>query len=185
LITLNGTYDVWLQRGTIRMYNVIWSSVDVVPSDSTYTILYPGWLTIRCRIYDATVVLRDFLDFPVAGANVTLVLPNTTRVWLLTDSNGEAHFTQIPAGRLSGSVSSYGITYIREQDLTADSVIQLSLAISVNTIWFLIAISVGAVSGLLYLLWRRERAKLRMPPPPLPPPPEQDDGIFAGPNGRR
>jgi len=186
LIIMNGTYDVWLQKGTIRMSNAIWSSVDVTPIVSTYSIFYPGWLTMRCRIYDATVVLRDFLDFPVAGANVTLVLPNMTRVWLLTDADGEAHFTRIPAGRLSGSVSSYGITYIREQDLTADSVIQLSLGISVNTIWFIIAISVGAVSGLLYLLWRRERARKRLPPPPPPSPSEQqDDGIFTSPNGKR
>jgi len=184
LITLNGTYDVWLQKGTIKLYNVIWSSVDVLPIVSSYSIFYPGSLTMRCRIYDATVVLRDFLDFPVAGANVTLVLPNMTRVWLLSDADGEAHFTQIPAGKLSGSVSSYGTTYIPEQDLTADAVIQLSLGVSVNTIWFLIAISVGVVTGFLYLLWRRERARKKLPPPPPPTAPGEGDGIFPGPDGK-
>jgi len=154
-IVLNYTYDVWLRQGTITIANIIWSAVDVKPVDTTYPIQGPSTLTMNCRIYALTVEVYDSLSLPVVGANITLVLPNMTRVWLLTNSDGEAHFAQIPTGRLSGRVSYLGfITSIAEQDLTQDSSIRLSLALSLSTIAFVSSI-VGAMALALILYWRK------------------------------
>jgi len=164
-----GTYEIWLQQGTITITNVVWSSVDVKPVDTTYQIQGPRTLTMRCSVFDLTVELSDSLSLPVSGANVTLILANQTRVWLLTDSDGKAQFTQIPAGSLSGTVSNLGfITPIPEQDLTSDSVIRLSLALSTSTIIFVAMVAIVVISGLI--IWRVRTKRKRLPPPPPPPP---------------
>jgi len=167
-IVLNGNYDVWLQQGTITITNVIWSSVDVKPIDTTYPIQGPRTLTLNCRIYALTVEVGDGLSLPVAGANVTLVLPNTTRVWLMTDSDGKAHFAQIPAGRLGGSVSYLGfITTIAEQDLAQDTNIKLSLALSLSTIVFVASIAGAMVLALTFYLRKRGPRKREQKPDKL------------------
>jgi len=167
-MVLNGTYEVWLQQGTITITNIIWSSVDVKPVDTTYQIQGPRMLALRCNVFDLTVELSDSLSLPVAGANITLVLPNQTRVWLLTDSDGKAQFTQIPAGSLSGTVSNLGfITPIPEQDLTSDSVIRLSLALSASTIVLIASISTAMLVALLFFLRKRGPKKVKGKPDKL------------------
>lgn len=167
-MVLNGTYEIWLQQGTITITNVVWSSVDVKPTDTTYQIQGPRTITMRCSVYDLTVELSDSLSLPVAGANITLVLPNQTRVWLLTDSDGKAQFTQIPAGSLSGTVSNLGfITPIPEQDLTSDSVIRLSLALSASTIVLIASISTAMLVALLFFLRKRGPKKVKGKPDKL------------------
>jgi len=165
---LNGTYELWLQQGAITITNIIWSSVDVRPADTTYQIQGPRTLAIRCNVFDVTVQLSDSLSLPVSGANVTLVLPNTTRAWLLTDADGEAHFAQIPAGSLSGTVSNLGfITPIPEQDLTSDSTIRLSLVLSASTIVLIGSILTVMLLALLFFLRKKGPKRVKGKPDKL------------------
>jgi len=167
-IVLNGTYDVWLPQGTITITNIIWSSVDVKPADTTYPIQGPRTLTMNCRIYALTVEVHDGLSLTVAGANVTLVLPNQTRAWLMTDSEGKARFTQIPAGRLSGSVSYLGfVTPIAEHDLSPEMIITLSLALSFSTIVLVASIAGAMVLALMLYVRKRGPRKREQKPDKL------------------
>lgn len=181
-ITLRGRYDVWLPQGKMMITSIIWSAVNVMPSDSTYTILGPT-LVIYCRVYDVTVVVKDIIDLPVLGAIVTLVLPNGTRASRMTNLKGKAIFYRIPTGMLSGTVSYLGIiTTIASQDLTSDLTMSHTLVLSFNTIMFVTTVVVIVVSG--FFIWRvSTKRKQGLPPPPTsltvdqgqPPPPEPSE----------
>jgi hypothetical protein len=159
---LNGTYNLWLQKGMILISNIIWSGVNVKPGNSSYTIVGPRTLMILCKIYDVTVNVRDGLDFPVGGANVTLLLPNQTRVWRTTDADGNAFFYQVPAGTVSCTVSSLGImTSLGEREVNSVTVIRASVAISFNTVVLGIVMPVVALSvvAFFYLRMRKKPQK--------------------------
>lgn len=167
IITLNGTYDVWLQEGTVIVSNIIWSSINVISENLIYRVQGPANLSIRCRIYDVEVRVRDSFDFPVQGANVTLVLPNQTSVWRTTDSEGKAIFIGIPVGRIDGSVSNLGTTTpISGIEITSNYTIPVFIPLSMNTILILVAMLVGIVATLL-VIWMKRGAKKQKVPEPL------------------
>jgi hypothetical protein len=166
MITLNDTYDVWLQEGIVIISNIIWSGINVKPDNTTYHIQSPRNLTIYCRIYDVTVYVRDVFDFPIQGANATLLLPNQTSIWRTTDNEGKATFIGIPVGKIHGSVSNLGVTtLINEVDITSDYTISISMPLSVNTILIIIITCAGIISSILIIWMKRGTKRQRVPEP--------------------
>ena len=158
-IMLSGRYDIWLPQGTLMISNIVWSAVDVKPSNTTYTIRGPRTLSIRCRVYDVIVLVKDSIDLPVLGANVTLILPNGTVASRMTGDGGFANFYRVPAGMLSGTVANLGIiTTIADQELTSDLTLQYTMALSFGTITFMI-IMAAAILVVLAFYWRRKARK--------------------------
>ncbi|MBO3804107.1 MAG: hypothetical protein JTT11_09640, partial [Candidatus Brockarchaeota archaeon] len=165
-VSLYGTYDVWMQEGTAVVSSIMWQGINVKPEGTVYRVQGPADLQVRCRIYDVEVRVKDGFDFPVQGANVTLLLPNQTRVWRLTDGEGRAEFAWIPVGRVEGSVSNLGMaTPIEGIDLVTDYAVTVSIPLSANSILVLAAACVGVASTILVIWMKRGARKQKVPEP--------------------
>ena len=105
-------FELWLDSGSrFQIYTVMWENVDVKSTDNaTYTVNAPLNEVILCRIYDARLVVSDYLGIPISGARVMFTLTNGTIVYSTTGSDGSVNLSMIPLGTFRASVSNLGTT---------------------------------------------------------------------------
>jgi hypothetical protein len=178
-VTFSSYTSLWLDEGTWTLKQVIWHGVDVKKAESSYNPKPRDTWTVQLRVYSLTVkVTSSLTGWTVAGATVTVTLPDSSILTNRTDSKGSVIFAQIPPGTLSVTVEKDGSSSQRSISVTGD--LQESFAVlpmsDVTTYIVLPIVGVSALAVSLTIYLRRKRIPAPAPKPfliettpPVPP----------------
>jgi len=93
-----GYTGLWLDEGTWTLKQVIWHGVDVKKAEASYNPKPRDTWRIQLRVYSLTVkVTSSLTGWAVAGAKVSITLPDAVELSNSTDNQGSAVFAQLPA----------------------------------------------------------------------------------------
>jgi hypothetical protein len=163
LVTANGeTQSVtggsfWSDSGgTLQVVNINWKGIDVTPAQTTtYTVASPFSITLKARVYEAQVSVRDLLGFSIGGEPYTITFANLTIKHGSTPGNGVINLGDIPLGTFQGSVSYLGLTTSFSGDASTSQTTVVIVPFSFSLIAILIA---AVVAVALVFVYRRRRA---------------------------
>lgn len=98
--TLSTYSDRWLAAAVWTVTDAIWQSMPGTVSGVVTIDLRTGPVSaqIPLKAYSATVKVVDRANNPIAGADLSVTLSNTTVVSFTTDSQGQAQLGHIPIG---------------------------------------------------------------------------------------
>jgi hypothetical protein len=141
--------------GTLQVMSVYWKGVDVTPAHTqVYTVGSPFDITLKARVYEAQVSVKDFLGFSIGGAHYTVTFANQTTARGSTAGNGVISLGLIPLGTFQGSVSYLGAT----TSFSGDASINPTTGVVVFLSFSLIAVLVAAVAVVaIVFVYRRSR----------------------------
>jgi hypothetical protein len=116
-------WGIWLNVGAkFQIVQILWESTEVKPNTPTvYTVNGPLNKTLLCRIYDAKILVKDYLGLPIAGAKVSLILDNGTKLQTSSDTNGLSNFQMIPLGTFQATTINLGTTASTKGDASTQS----------------------------------------------------------------
>ncbi len=117
------SFGIWLNAGTnFQITEVIWENTNVKPDfPIEYTVNGPLNETLLCRIYDANIVVQDYLGLPIAGAKVSCDLANGTKLQANSDTDGTANFQMIPLGTFQATAHNLGVSASANGDATTQT----------------------------------------------------------------
>jgi hypothetical protein len=98
--------SLWLYSGSYQVTQAEWMGTNVASARDvpvTFAVTASKTIVVPLPIYDETIVVTDIYGLPVSGANVTMTVGNQIQQ-LLTNSKGQAVFTQVPLGYMNGTV---------------------------------------------------------------------------------
>jgi hypothetical protein len=151
--------NAWLDSGkSFIVSNLTYEGVNVTPTSQIhYSVLGPAVVTLKARIYDATLKVTDLLGLPVSGAQVRLKLANGTTVTGQTDGNGFFVAPSIPLGNFTGSVASLGQTSQIAGDASKGAATEARVLLSIPVLAFLAGLVAIAVGLSIYVLRTRSK----------------------------
>ena len=161
----NATLDVqgqsvWLTNGTsFRILGVTWESASVGPANSPSFEVQgaPLNVTLDTRVYVASVKVVDLFGLPVSGAQVSMTLANGTTVTGTTKGDGTFSAGMVPLGTFTARVSNLGSSgQIVGDAASGQAVAQGRVALSLVSVFAIVAIIVGAAIGGFLLLRKRK-----------------------------
>jgi len=152
------TSNVWVDSGaSLQVTSIIWGGVDVAPQKpSSYTVSSPLTATINARVYSAIIAVKDFLGFPVGGADCTVTLANGTTLHETASGAGTVVLPLIPLGTFQGTASALGLTSSFSGDASTQGSVVAHLPLSWAVIIVLVVVVLILVLGLAVLLRRRK-----------------------------
>ncbi len=144
--------SVWVDAGSsIQIVSVNWKGVEVTPAQvPTYKVASPLSVTFPVRVFEATVVVKDLLGFPIGGAQYSVTLANKTSLHGTTSGDGTIPLGPVPLGTYIGSVSYLGVTTSFTGDATTGPTTSVIVSLSYSLIVLLIALVVVVVA-VIYL----------------------------------
>jgi hypothetical protein len=152
------SFELWLDSGSkFQIYSVIWENMDVKPtSNVTYTVNAPLNETILDRVFNAKLLVTDYLGIPISGVKVTFTLANGTTIQSTTGIDGTVSLPMIPLGTFHASASYLGTTMTVVGDASIQSVTILKIFASYPTLGLIavmVVIVIAAVAA--FMLVRR------------------------------
>lgn len=139
--------NAWMDNGTsFSISGLFWEGSDVKPVPSAPYLVAPNeTVTVRCRVYSASVLVQDPLGIPVGGAAVSARLANGTTATSTTGSNGVAELGLIPIGTYQATASSLGASASASADASVTSRAPLTVPLSLPVV------GVAAAAALLFV----------------------------------
>jgi hypothetical protein len=160
--TLNLTGPaVWLNNGSsFSLAGVLWEGADVKPSSSiSFNVASPLSPKIQTRVYDARLRVTDYLGLPVAGAGATIELANgTTLSRRTTAQDGTVLVPEIPQGRFTATVSSFGVETKILGDASTHATTDLKVLASAPFVAVITMPTAAGIAG-VFLALRHRRAR--------------------------
>jgi len=158
-VEVNGS-QAWVDASsTFVVTQVLWEGTNVAPLNQVVTVDAPQNVTIAARVYDASLVVSDYLQVPISGASAIIQLPNGTTVTRTTGAGGTILLTSIPAGRLDATVSYLGFSQRASAEVaTQNAQVGVSLPVSLPDLGATLLVVV-AVALIGYAVVRRRRAR--------------------------
>jgi subtilase family serine protease len=152
------SFELWLDSGSeSQIYSVIWENMDVKPtSNVTYIVNAPLNETILDRVFNAKLLVTDYLGIPISGAKVTFTLANGTTIQSTTGSDGTASLPMIPLGTFHASISYLGTTTTVVGDASMQSVTKGKIFASYPTLSLIAVVVIAAVAT--FMLVRRRHS---------------------------
>jgi hypothetical protein len=154
-------FSTWVDNGTaFTVAGLIWEGVDVKPLASTsYQVSAPENVTIRSRVYPASLKVVDLLGLSVQGATVAAKFANGTTVMRTTNSSGVVGFGLIPIGSYGATISNLGVSTSTSADASIRSEATATVDVSVPVVGIIIIILiVAALAASAFLVRRRGRS---------------------------
>jgi len=164
----NSTVDVQgssvlLENGTsFTIVNVTWEGASVGPSPSpSYQVkAAPLDVTLDLQAYPSSLKVVDLFGLPVSGAQVSMTLANGTTVTGTTNKEGTFSAGIIPVGTYTAKVTSLGTSVqIRGDAASGQSLAVGRVALSLITLFVVVAVAAAAGSTGFFVLRWRKRAK--------------------------
>ena len=152
--------NAWVDAGsTFTVGEVLWEGTNVAPSNQAVSVETPQNVTIAARVYDASLIVSDYLRVPISGASASIQLPNGTSITRTTGADGTISLTSIPLGRLNATVSYLGFSQRTSAEvLTQNAQVRVSLPVSLPDVGAaLVVVAAAALIG--YAVVRRRRAR--------------------------
>ena len=150
---------VWLNAGsTFVIKQLLWENADVKPLGQVDGVDAPRNFTIAARVYDATLRVSDYLQFPISGAAASIQLANQTSITRITGADGTVSMASIPLGLFNATVSYLGASQRVSGDVSAGgSQVGVKLVASLPDFG---AVGGGVTLGLLaaYFVMKRKRS---------------------------
>jgi hypothetical protein len=144
IIQLNNSFVLWAPGGaTYTLIGAKWDGTGVTAvngSDFSFTVVRPSNITVRLNIYPQTFEVQDIFGQPIAGAEVSVQLPNGTKIQETTNSSDLAYFPQLPAQGYKATVSYMGSTLFLYPGQTTGSIQYVTFALSYPVIGGFIAV---------------------------------------------
>jgi|GEM_PF-1278461 hypothetical protein len=112
-LQLNKSFTFWAPAGmTYTFTGAKWegTGLTAMNNSNTFTIISPGTVTIELNIHPQTFKVQDVFGQPIAGAEVSVQLPDGTEIKEITNSSGIAYFPQLPPLGYQTKVSYLGST---------------------------------------------------------------------------
>jgi hypothetical protein len=122
-------FRVWLDKGTqFQVNHVVWQNTDITPTEpERYVVDRPLNVTVLCRVFDATLLIRNHLGVPVPAAQVSVTFSNQTTVLVVSGEDGVVTLTRIPLGTFNASVSYHGQTTTVSGNASVQTITEVSL----------------------------------------------------------
>jgi hypothetical protein len=144
IIQLNNSFVLWAPGGaTYTLIGAKWDGTGVTAvngSDFSFTVARPSNITVRLNIHPQTFKVQDIFGQPIAGAEVSVQLPNGAEIQETTNSSGLAYFPQLPAQGYKATVSYMGSTLFLYPGQTTGSIQYVTFALSYPVIGGFIAV---------------------------------------------
>jgi len=159
-------FNTWVDNGTtFTIASVIWEGADVKPLNPTpYQVSAPENITVKSRIYPASVKVTDLFGLAVQGAPVSAKLANGTMVTRTTNSDGVATFGLIPIGTYQATVSNLGVSTSTSADASVGSEANTTVALSLPVLGVVLVVAALIVGALLVRRRRSAQAAPSMSP---------------------
>jgi hypothetical protein len=155
------TFSLWLDNGTrFGLSAVNWEGADVKPSSpTTYDIGAPSNITVRARVYDATIKAADFFGLGISGAHLAVTFANGSSISGTTGADGTFHIGLIPIGTYQGTVTNLGVSSPFSADASVQSKNTATSTLSYPTLAALIAaLGIAPAATIIQLRKRRHPA---------------------------
>ena len=154
------SFFLWVDNGTaFTISSLVWEGADVKPLNAPpYQAGAPENITVKARIYSASMRVTDPLGLAVQGAEVSARLANGTTVTRTTNSNGVAALGLIPIGTYQASVWNLGVPVSATADASVQGEAKATVPLSPPVLGALVV--VAAILGGSLLLRRSRRSNL-------------------------
>jgi hypothetical protein len=142
-LQLNKTFTFWARAGiTYTFIGAKWdgTGLTAINNSNTFTILSPGTIRIKLNIHPQTFKVQDIFGQPIAGAEVSVQLPNGAEIREITNSSGLVYFPQLPAQGYKATVSYIGSTLSLYPGQTPGGIQYVTFALSYPVIGGFIAV---------------------------------------------
>jgi hypothetical protein len=158
-----GGPSLWLENGTsFSVVNVTWegASVGPEPPPSYQVKAAPLNVTLDTKVYQASLKVDDLFGLPVSGAQVSMTLANGTTLTGATDGKGVYSAGEIPVGTYTARVTSLGSSVRISGDAASGQTMAMgTVALSLVSLFVIVAAAAGAGSAGVLLVRRRKRGK--------------------------
>jgi hypothetical protein len=152
-------FNIWLDQGTVfRVSSIIWENAEVKPAEFTsYVVNEPLNEDLFCRVFNAKLVVVDYLGIPISGAQVTVTLANQTTLQVVTASDGIAILPMIPLGAFNAEISYLGTTTPIVGDASTHTVIAGKVLASVPTFGLIAGVAIAIVVAAILFVRKRKQ----------------------------
>ncbi len=147
---------VWLDTGTnFQIVSVTWENENVGPANNTvYTVGGPVEETILVKVFNAKLMVSDYLGIPAQGAHVVVTLANGTSIQSTTGNDGSLELGLIPFGTFHAEISYLGSSTAITGNTSTTPITTGKIILSYPT---LVLALVVIVSSTGFMLYRRSR----------------------------
>ncbi|MDA4125457.1 MAG: carboxypeptidase-like regulatory domain-containing protein [Thaumarchaeota archaeon] len=151
--------QVWADNGSkLSIVGITWHGEDVtMPQATPFVVSQAGTVDVNTRVYDATIIVKDLLGFPVGGAGVTVTLANGTVLHTVTGGDGTVNLRMIPLGTYRATVTNLGTSSSISGDASVQSTAEVHISLSYSTIGGIILVIVLVVIAIVLI--RRRPSK--------------------------
>ncbi|MCW4019439.1 MAG: hypothetical protein NWF00_12315 [Candidatus Bathyarchaeota archaeon] len=139
---------LWLDGGAkFRINSVIWQNAEVKPAQQlSYETNAAVGEVVQCQVYDASISVKDFLGFPVSGAEVTVTLANQTVIQTVTSNDGVVTVTRIPVGTFNAKATYLGTSATATGNASQQPVTTMQVLLSFPTVLAILAVAFSVVT---------------------------------------
>jgi M6 family metalloprotease-like protein len=172
-----GYSGIWLDEGTWILKQVIWHGVDVKKSEMSYNPKPRDTWRIQLRVYSLTVkVTSSLTGWTVAGAKVSITLPDGDEMTNSTDGQGVIVFSQLPAyDGYSVGVSAQGLGARATVKLSETTTKPVVVSTFLLTDVLMVVAMVAAIGAVGFFVRRRRGSREPAIPQSLHPSPRETE----------
>ena len=150
-------FSIWLDKGTVfQVRSIIWENAEVKSAQFTsYVVNEPLNEDFFCRVFNAKLVVVDYLGIPISGAQVAVTLANQTTLQVVSASDGVATLPMIPLGTFNAEISYLGSTTTVAGDASTQTVIAGRVLASVPTFGLIAGVATAIAVAAILLVRKR------------------------------
>ena len=158
-------FSLWLDSGTnFRIHSIIWQNTDVQPAEqASHVATAPLNLTVQCRIFDAKLTAKDYLNIPVSGAQVTVTLANQTIIQAVTSGDGTVNLPMIPLGTFKATIGYLGTSTTVSGNAAQQPVTTGKIFTSLPTIGLITVAAIMAIVAAVVVIRKSHASRKKNP----------------------